>query len=77
MAEENVTSHGSLRVRGTSTELEEIHAWCKEMHLAVTIRDLYDRWSSERIWSFDFDDGKDLLMFYMKWQDKICGRSIW
>lgn len=77
MAEENVTPHGSVRIRGTYPELNQVRAWCEEMDLRVSVRDLYDRWSTEHVWAFDFDDGKEFLMFYVRWQDKVCGKQIW
>lgn len=76
MAEESPKTYGSLRLRGTPAELKQISSWCKEMELWVDTRDLYDRWSEERVWSFDFYDEKDFLVFYMKWQDQICGKRI-
>jgi len=76
MAEEATKTFGSVRVRGTREEMEEIRTWATNMALEFSCRDLYDRWANDRIWSFDFDNGEHFFMFYLSWQEKICGHRI-
>ena len=76
MVEEATKTFGSIRARGTHEEMVELHRWASEAGLDFYSRDLYDRWSSERIWSFDFNLGEHFFIFYMQWQEKICGHRI-
>jgi hypothetical protein len=76
MVQENSSAYGSIRVRGTIEEMKEIEAWTQELSLLCSGRDLYDRWSNERIWSFDFNCGEHFFMFLLSWQEKIIGYRI-
>jgi hypothetical protein len=76
MAEEVTKTFGSIRVRGTHEEMEEIRSWATNMELEFDARDLYDRWAHARIWSFDFTIPEHFFMFYLSWQEKICGHRI-
>jgi hypothetical protein len=76
MAEEALKAFGSIRVRGTQEEMKEICTWAEESGLRFSSRDLYDRWSTERIWSFEFNHGEDFFVFYMRWENMICGYRV-
>ena len=76
MVQETFSPFGSIRIRDTTEELKKIQSWAEEVGLCFSTRDLYDRWSTERIWSFDFGNKEDFLMFYIKWEDRICGHRI-
>lgn len=77
MDEKASTTYGSIRVRGTREELLILENWAREMELDFVYRDLYDRYSDERIWSFDFENKESYMLFQLAWNDRINGQRVY
>lgn len=77
MGEKVPTTYGSIRVRGTKEELLILWNWARELELDFVYRDLYDRYSNERIWSFDFENKESYMLFLLMWNDRINGQKVY